>query len=406
MSAVQVKTIFPVYHSSERTVFELDNNEVYLSSFRLSNIQPKPSGGASYQPLVGCLALFKSVTLYSGAIPVEEARNVSERMAFEQLRSSNQVALDLQHSLTGTIWGGWKVADYNDEDVETIVYGNDEATAKPDATGVITAGATVNLQSILGFLKSDPVCPAVPNMRIVIEWRTDDAHNVFRGDFAGTYSIQEPVLFVDCVRSPALLKKVKQNSFKVPYYVNEYDRVRISAAAENEVQEDTIRLSAFRGKFVNRVLVVNVPEYLASHEVTVLKKDASWAMKAEKWNIRVNGRNMFALNAVDSQQKKLSLLASTYGNINVPQGTQFWDLANLAESFLHDSSIDDFRGKVSYGGFVLGDRVSEMEIVYARTGEGAAEALNNYRLPFFLDVWGEVAKELSVSGNKVVVSYV
>ncbi|MAG85852.1 MAG: hypothetical protein CMB97_00340 [Flavobacteriaceae bacterium] len=406
MSAVQVKQLFPTYHSSDRTEFRLDNNEVYLSSFRLANIQPKPSAGIAYQPLVGCGSLFKSVTLYSGATPIEEARNVHELLAFEQLRSSNQVALDLQHALNGTIWGGWKVGGYNSVKVEKIEYGSTQASAKPDDTAVITAGATLNLQSVFGFLRSDPVCPAIPNLRIVIEWRTGDPVNVFGGASAAiTYDdIQAPVLFVDAVRSPALLKKVKQKNFTVPYFVNEFDRVRITAAPADDVQDDTIRLSAFRGKFVNRMLMVNVPEYTASHADNVMKKDASIAMAREKFNVRVNGRNMFALGGVDSQQKKLSLLSSTYGGINVPEGTQFWDLESRAESFLHESNVDNLRGKMSYGGWVLGDRVSEMEIVYERYGTGVAAA-NNLRLAFYLDVWGEVAKQLTVSGEKVVVSY-
>ena len=407
MSAVQVKQIFPTYHSSERTEFRLDNNEVYLSSMRLANIMPKVSGTINYPPTLGCGSLFKNVTLYSGAIPIEEARNVHELLGFQALRNSNSVDLDLNHATSGSIWGGWKVGNFNDQDVETIVYGNTSASVKPSTTAEITESATLNLQSILGFLRSDPVMASLPDVRIVIQWRTGDAHNVFRGDSAAiTYEMEEPVLFVDCVRSPQLLKKVKQKSFKVPYFVNEFDRVRISAAPENEPKEDNIRLSAFRGKFVNRMLMVSVPEYLASHDITVMKNDASWAMKNEKWNVRVNGRNVFALGGVDSQQKKLSLLASTYGGINLVQGTQFWDLESRTESFIHESSVDDFRGKLSYGGWVLSDRVSEIEVIYEREGEGATEAENNYRLPFFLDVWGEVAKEVSVSGNKVVVSYV
>lgn len=408
MTAIQTKQIFPTYHSASRSEFRLED-DVYLSSFRLANIQPKPDGAINYQSLVGVGGLFKTITLYSGDVEIEQARNVHEWLAFQQLRSANPVALDLQHQLNGTRWGGWVVGARNGSGVETVNYGDNEPNVKPDDTAAITAGGTVNLSSIFGFLKQDEVLPAIPNLRIVVEWRTGEPANVFAGISAAlTYEMQEPVMFVDAVKSPALLKKVaEKSSYSLPYFVNEFDVLRVNASGAIAVganPEESLPVSAFRGKSVRRLMMVNVPETVGNIAASVLKKDASIAMRAERINLRINGRNYFALNAIDSQNKKLSVLASAWGSMNVPSGCQFWDLTGFSTSYMDGSNIEHLRGKLSYFGCFLGQRISEMEVVFQRTGYGATVA-DVRRAPFNLNVWGEVAKSLRVSGGNVVVSY-
>ena len=410
MTAIQTKQIFPVYHSADRSEFRLED-DVYLSSFRLANIQPKPSGPITYQSLVGVGALFKTITLYSGDVEIEQARNVHEWLGFQQLRTPNPVALDLQHQLNGTRWGGWKLgARGATSGVETVNYGDNEPNVKPDVNAEITAGGTLNLSSVFGFLKQDDILPPIPNLRIVVEWRINEAANVFAGISAAiNYTMQEPVLFLDSVKSPELLKKVaEKSSYSLPYFVNEFDVLRVSSggaiAADAVAPEESLTVNAFRGKSVRRLMMVNVPETVGNIAADVLKKDASIAMRAEKINLRINGRNYFALNAIDSQSKKLSVLASAWGSMNVPAGCQFFELDDFANSYMEGSNIEHLRGKLSYFGCFLGQRISEMEVVYQRTGYGATAAILQ-RAPFNLHVWGEVAKSLRVSGGNVVVSY-
>ena len=413
MSQIQTRQLFPHYHSSTRTEFRLDP-KVYLNTMRLANLQPHPNGASKYQYLVGVGGLFKNITLYSGNTVIEESRNTHEWLAFNQLRSSNPVALDIEHSLNGTRWGGWKVGSRNDENVEMIEYGDLHPSAEPDHNTPpdISKGATLSLQSALQFLKADDVVPLIPDLKIIIEWRNDPA-NVFAGDSTAiTFSMQEPVMFVDEVVGPKLLKTVQEKrNYSIPYYVMEFDRVRLDAVANDVVQEKTITLRGFNGKSVRRMVVVNVPEGNAQHDITAIKKDGSSSQTSEKFNFLVNGRSYFPQGGIDSENKKLETLSYSWGtpNIQIPQGIQFNELTNRVTSFLHGTDVDNLRGMLSYFGMYLGQRISELQVVYSRTGRNSVSGVpageNNELLGFYMDVWCEVGRVLSVNNGRVQVSY-
>ena len=408
MSQIRTHQLFPQYHSSTRTEFRLEP-KVYLNTFRLANIQPHPSGPIHYQYLNGVGCLFQSITIFSGNTVIEESRNTHEWLAFNQLRSSNPVALDIEHSLSGTRWGGWKLGPRNDEDVEMIEYGDTAPTVGPDDDPTdLTKAGTLSLQSALQFLKADDVVPLIPDLRIVIEWKTDS--DVFAGDSDDiTFSMDEPVLFADEVVGQKLLSSVtEKTNYRIPYYVMEFDRVRIRSVVNEAVQDETVTLRGFNGKSVRRMLVVNVPESNEHHGTDAIKKDGSSSQTLEKFNFLVNGRNYFPQGGIDSENKKLSTLAYSWGtpNINIPQGIQFNELENRETSFLRQSTVDNLRGMVSYFGMYLGQRISELQVVYSRTGRtsGTPEE-NNELLAFYMDVWCEVGRVLSVNSGRVQVSY-
>ena len=414
MSQIQTRQLFPNYHSSSRTVFKLDP-KVYLSTFRLANIQPHPNVTAEYQVNLGVGGLFKSITLYSGNTVIEESRNTHEWLAFNSIRSSNSQALDIDHSLNGTRFGGWKVGARNNQDVEMIEYGDLNPSVRPDHTTPpnISKGGTLSLQSALQFLKADDIVPLIPDLRIEIEWRTGDGANVFQGNSAAiTYSMEEPVLFCDEVVGQKLLSKVRERtSYRIPYYVMEFDRVRIDAVEDDKTQDKTIALRGFNGKSVRRMLVVNVPESPPQHGNTVIKKDGSSSQTLEKFNFLVNSKLYFSQGGIDSENKKLATLAYSWGTpgIQIPQGIQFNELENRVVSFLHGSDVDNLRGMLSYFGMYVGQRIGQqgLEVVYSRTGRdnGGTPANNNELLGFYMDVWCEVARVLSVNNGRVEVSY-
>jgi hypothetical protein len=242
----------------------------------------------------------------------------------------------------------------------------------------------------------------------VIEWKTDS--DVFAGDSDDiTFSMDEPVLFADEVVGQKLLSSVtEKTNYRIPYYVMEFDRVRIRSVVNEAVQDETVTLRGFNGKSVRRMLVVNVPESNEHHGTDAIKKDGSSSQTLEKFNFLVNGRNYFPQGGIDSENKKLSTLAYSWGtpNINIPQGIQFNELENRETSFLRQSTVDNLRGMVSYFGMYLGQRISELQVVYSRTGRtsGTPEE-NNELLAFYMDVWCEVGRVLSVNNGRVQVSY-
>lgn len=406
--ATQVRTnvLFPVYHSSSRTEFRLDNSKVYLNTWRLANIQPKPSGPIAYTPALACGSLIQNITLFSGDTPIDESRNTHEYLAFEALRSSNAVSLDILHETNGTHWG-FKVGPRNANHIPTIVYTDATPSVKPDENAALATSATLNLQKCLPYLAADDIVPAtkIPNLRLVITWRAGAGGDVFAGvSGAITYSMQEPQLFLDEIVSPEVLAKVnQQKSLSIPYFSLEQDRIKIPVVADGVHRTDTIRINGFNNKSVRRMLLVNVPSAIGNAATDRIKADASIAQHQETFNFRLNGRNYFALGGVDQANKKLDTLAFAWGSISLPQGCQFDKLAKAtADNFLSDD-VSYVQGRLSYGGFWLSDRISDMEVVYSRKGRAAGY---QQLAEFPLDVYGEVAKVLQVGANgRVTVSY-
>ena len=403
MSAqVKTKVIFPVYTSASRTEFRLEN-KVYLNTFRLANLQTKPDvSDVAYVPLGGVTSAIQNIVLFSGNTPIDESRNSHEMLAFSELRNSNAVNLDIAHENTGTKWG-FQVGPRNANDIPTIVFTDDSPSVKPDSSAVLSSAGTLNLQKVLPYLSADDIVPGslIPNLRLVIEWRTNEPNNVFSGASGGVnYEVQEPQLFVDEVVDPSILSKVNsQSSISIPYFSWEQDRVRIPLAVINTIQSANLRINGFNNKSVRRMLMVNIPEDVGTSDAVLMKNDASVAMHEEVFNFRLNGRQMFALNGVNSENKKLDQVSYVFGSLNVPQGCQY-DGLSAGDNFLSDD-VKKLQGHLSYGGFWMGYRISDLELQYKRYGRGAGNQLK----AFYMDIYGEVSKQLVVKGGQVTVAY-
>lgn len=346
MASSQVKTnmIFPNYHNAAlgRTEFRIEP-KVFLNTWRLSGIQAKPAGAdASFPSNLGCASLIKNLHLMSGNTAIEEVRNVSEWMAFETLRNSNSVNLDMEPALTGTDFG-FKVGPRNAVFIPTLVQTKITPEVKPSQTAAVATNGTISLQRVLKFLAADDIVAAniIPDLRLIIEWRVNDINGVFAfnatGDGVTGYTIQEPVLFLDEIVDPRVISKVNsQSSLTIPYFTMEQDRIRMPAVANTVTATNNIRFNAFTNKSVRRMLLVSNPEAVTNTGTDDLKGDASIAMHNEVYNFRVNGRNYFPFAGVDNANKKLDATSYVWGEQNICQGLQFDQLVGDAngDSFL------------------------------------------------------------------------
>ena len=183
--STQVKThqIFPTYHSDARTSFDIPS-KVYLNTFRLANVQPKPDVDGVYQPLVGMEALFKNIILYSQNSILDQSRDAPEWLAFEQLRKGNAHNVGMANPTTGTTWGFHEGAVVNANAtplaaqtlIPSIDFTKSTSVVKPVKDGTsLTNSGTFSLQDCLKFLESDAIVPGtqLPSLRLVIEWQRD-----------------------------------------------------------------------------------------------------------------------------------------------------------------------------------------------------------------------------------------
>ena len=412
MASTQIKThmLHCNYHNATtgRTEFRLPS-KVLLNTWRLSAVGALPSEDVEYVRNLGVGGLIKHIHLYAGKVPVEEVREAHRWVAFESLRNSTLANVDKEPDLTGVSLGYELGGVETDSEVQTIKLANpdgsrvfaDVGTAASQIAGTL---GTFSLNKVLHYLRYDDLIPCnLVDMRLVIEWRMNDAAYVFQSDSGAiTYTMREPVLFVDEVVDPRVVKKVSGGA-SIPYFVMERDTIVIPAAGDGLVQKNLIRFNNFKNKSVRRMLLINNPNIVPDNDTSFIKDDCSATQHQQKINFRVNGREYFPFNGVNQENKALDMTASAWGSLDLANGLQ-WDGLHGAPNFLV-GLVDSYElvGKFSYFGFNLNERVDDIDIIYERTGRGAAES--NQRAAFTMMIYGEVARVLTIKNGQAVVSY-
>ena len=334
--STQIKThqIFARYHSNARTSFDIPS-KVMLNTLRVANIQPKPDVTAKYQELVGMNGLIKNIVLYSQNSVLDQSRDAPEWLAFERLRSGNSRNVGISNPTTGTVWGFHEAEDIKTttQIIPTINFTKTSSVVKPEKDGnsLVNAGTLV-LQDCLKFLTSDAIVPGVhfPSLRLVIEWETD-VTKAFGKTVPASWSMVEPILFIDEVITPKILSKVNSmRNYSIPFISMEKDRVVVPAAVAAQIKADSIKILGFKNKSVRRMVMVNVPNVDSPH----LKKNCSSSQYKEKLNLRLNGKTYFPSTGIDTPAKKLDTLQQAWGVMNVYQGSQFLGLAQIHNNFL------------------------------------------------------------------------
>ena len=403
----------PVYHSNVKTVFKLPE-AVLRSEMLLMNIgaENDQSNNYYYQWLNGCLGLIDSVSLQVNGQPIDELTEAHSWLAFQQMRKSNEQNRSVEHNTVGTRWG-FGVEKYDrGAGVNQALLGfkENEPLIRPQGVLAPERLGMLNLSRCLGLLRDSEMLPPMANVSVVIRWRTD-AQNVFEGNTqantAVVSKINEPSLFVNEVVDEKLTRELSNKAVQIPHFSMERDSVRVAAVVDgDESGTQLFRVSGFQNKFVRRCVLVN--EFLktvagAGADRVVKHNDCSASMHDERWNLRVNNANLFTGRGVFSENRKLDTLADAWGPINILQSTQY-DGLHQANNLLTGSNAENLRGRVSYGGCKVGQRINDLQIQYSRTGStipkdsmGTSE--------FTLACWAEVGKVVNVSHGRVNVAY-
>ena len=385
--------LYPVYHSNQRTVFKLDSKK-YLNDWRLVGLRAKTEGAdANLQFLVGMNAIIKSVTLQSNNLVIDQLRNAHEWLAFEQLRQGNDRNTSLGNELSGSDYG-FKLGSLNDHKIPMISFINTTHEVKADRTSDDKTG-WLNLKRCLKFLQNRYVLPTdrIPNLSLIIEWMPYNKA-LFRGTSSGVtgMTIQEPNLIIDEV-----LDNTPSPDGKLSYKSIEQDRVVIPSVLDMERSDEKYKLNAFNDKFVSRVMCVN-----QSNVTNTSDTDSSSCQDDEVIQVRLNGRNQFS-RPLDNSNKKMDMCSKTWGDLNIPQGCQYAYFDDN-DHFLTGSEVNDIRGFCSFGGWVVNERVNDLEVEYKRLGSDVvrdSQGLDS----FFFDVFCEVGKVLTYNKAGVIVAY-
>jgi hypothetical protein len=387
------------------------------------------AGNSEYNQLVGAYGVVENIQIMSGAQVLDQVRHFDYYSGLKALMHSNSENMSLkrpiQHNKLGVVATG-------NQDVSKGAYANGIkiTNAVPDDFNVLhgadasskardSDGAWFDLKACLGFLDASPYVPmnAYPDLRIVINYKPDQSNNVLNSDI--TLATKRPILVADYETDPEVAMALMREYRGVAFQSVEHERVRVPAVSglANDTiseQEQSYLIKAFNSKFVSKMVIVQTPTqqdtWRTANVNTKFADKGSVSQFQEKYQLRVNGQNIFARSSQTGKMNTLGKMVDTYGDLNISAGMNYCDVAGGADT-IYVAGIDTFVGQGDYLPAQIDDVVQEMKLTYSRTAVGptaAGSASDNAKLRQALDlnIYAMSRKQIVPTADGVVVRYV
>lgn len=407
----QVKThiIDPVSSSNSRTELRLDSGNIYGSNFRITDFGSiLSSGHQRYVGLGGITSLIKNIYLMDGNQVLDQLQNTHEFLAIKHLKRSNEDNASLMRMAEKTALGfelredGTLQENLQINTVVPIPQGyRGEVTDDPDDTAL----GWLSLKECFGFLEASSYVDTdlFPNLRVIIEWRSDIA-NCVMGDQSGvTGDIQHPVLIVDELMDQQKIAEMRANKGSEILYMGwELERFFVNQVATDTKQNLNVNSRAYDNKFLDQIYYINYqPDMLNNNGQNIVKGEHSKAYRLEKLQLSVNGKNLLPFDGVNSPARKLAYMVDL-GDTNQNLFTNEYsrDTNGDAQTTGIDTDSANYRQNVSYGQLVVAQRINNLQVQYERYGMYGGESP-----AFELHIFGRVARKLVHQGGTYKVFY-
>jgi len=391
-SQVKTHVVESHYHDNTRTEIRLEPRN-WFSNWRLANVGATLTGvnNKKWPITSGCSSGIRNIYLYDGNQLLDQKQECHQHVAFNSLRQTNDYNQDVDKELLGSHLG-FQVL----EDKITGSHLPDEGLTNSSST---TSTGWINLRNIFGFLKgmNHVNGQTFRNLRVLIEWRQDFTNLIQISAGLTNLTYLKPQLIVDEDLNPAS----KPMTGSIPYWSVEIDRVYLNAADEDELFSVKTRLNGFNNKFVRRMAIANVdPESATlSDQSNIVLINHSYAEKLENLQVIVNNNTLFEYKGIDTNAKKMALLSDHWGDMNLPLGSDWYSMTAKTSLFSVNSIPYYLTGRLSYYGFSINDKLSNLEIEYNKTPPDDED-------PYQLLFMGEVLKELTISDKGYVIANV
>ena len=399
-STIKTQYLDPrIYVENSRATFELDSNEAaYLPDMRLTFLGVKGTNLTNYNDLVGAMACVRSFTLYDGKQILSALNRQQFYRGFLNQNKVNSV--------------NEKVASYLDcTGLGFSINGTSRKVEKVSASHVVnTTNATTDtawldmreIFPILGQMTHLPTA-VFKNLRLVIEYemgsQVSNATN-------NTLTTLRPVLAVNVMTNPAVVDALNKKMLAVSWLEVEHDQFNIPSApsnVDNVEQTLAIKLNGFNAKRLERMLIVKEIANSALEEnanVTLgFGQFSSQAVFKQKFQLRVNGRNMFPrASGIQGENEMLAHVAESYGDCNCYPGSNQYGL-DISSIVAKGRAV---LGQLSYIGVYVGEKIADLQIDFSRTGladTGGAGGKRATTDELRAHVFGEVRKQLTMSTN-------
>lgn len=412
----------PVIDQSKRfTEIRLDDvNTVYLSSsLKLVNVGYVANPATAYNQLAGVEGQIKRMTLYDGKQVLCQQDQFNRWSAFKNtLHENSENESKRSHLIHNKL--GFRVRKHDTTQFSQVKNG-DVSTGTSDTTqaGAIKGGVYLSdcfdLLKKMSFLHTG----VFKNLRLRIEYESDERKIINRDNATGTATSDTVQLVCEILTDENDIKGATEQALNMVVPHNEYvhDSFQVAenkpagAGTSPSVQTVNALLNAYNGKYVNRMVMMNeysdASKYINAN--LVLGAGSLGSQRPFRSNIqaRINGSNALPDGGIGTSGGKsadaqlLARLVESWGEQN-----------NYYSSFTHQlDSADDNQedginrqGQLGYVGFVVEDKVDNLQIEMKRTSVYDTTAVHKTGDALRVHVFGECRKLLSVSNGQYEVS--
>ena len=427
-SSGSIKTRFfePVHQDQNTLEFNLDNETAYYSDLKLINLGTHRAASDPYSDAAGCYGKIRAIHLLSNGQKLDSLRDANRYLAFLNSlpHPSEQSSLvcneaKCKYSLT----------------VSSVKQELDHRKNSPSSPSNASVGARARANGALSLKTVFPVLAEMvhlntsmmKNIKIRVEFETRPERVVTANTNVANQADPVPLLVADQIINESLVSELdKAYSSPVVWNSIEHDQVGVDSggspgAGTKVVQQTSRKLLGFNDKFLSRVLVIKqnatVAKDVAGNATVGYGTYASPVQYLEKFNVRLNGKNLFVGSGLDTPAKMTMMCADTFGASTMAQGDDRTsigiqnDIDNAAATRYQGmrtkvgNKVNPKVGQCGYIGFSIVDQVQDLQLDYERTNVNDTDVRNRYNNPLILHVYGEVRKMMKIDRSGFRVSY-
>jgi len=412
-----------IFIDKNRVIFELKGHHLaYLPNMRITDLAlTRGVRNSQLNRLAGVYGIVKNARLLDGATELSALREANRYIGFKNQNTNHGFSMAVKNEMIGSqlgfeYQGGIRKLAYNG-------YVPPGASDTKDNSGTFS----IDLRDLFPILSKVSHLPTdlFKNLRVEIEFEklATPCLNVFV-DANQDASVQRPLLAVDYLDNPMIVKKLEPSLKTINWLEIEEDSFHVAnvdataAGTQLAVQVSNEKSNGFQNKHVERIVIAKeiaaVQDgggFLAGNNVRPAYGPlGSYAGFQEKLQIRLNGKNVLPREGLTKPNEVLSYLVDTWGEQVVYPQANTTDVSTAMTNVISQanevSASDDYRGAHSYFGLYLGERIDDLQIRYSRTGlQDTNTSVRPTTDQLRVHVFAEVKKALQVNGGKYNVVY-
>lgn len=394
--------------TNRRTEFRLLENTFYLSNLRLANLGATSDKTEPYNGLVGALSVIKKISLMDGNQLIDTIDNFNILQGFRNYNKSNEKNKGVNSVLTQDSMGF------------KLVTSSDGLTNPQITTEAIIENLTPsNTTTPTSWLYLNDVFPVLNQLqfihtglfkkfRVVLEYTNDYVMVQPSGSGANLNTVQ-PLLIADELQNPEQANEYLKNFKGVQYVSTENDRFTLPGVTSGiGTQNVNLKVQGYNNKTLTRLLMVKTPPQ--GYSYTYISnadsgKASSVALANEKFQLRVNGKNLLPRDGMIGPNERLGMLHDIFGQCNTLPGSNVVSLQNSG-NYYNDDDVS-YVGALDYTGVGVNEKIKDLQLNLTRsTVENTLNPLDNaVNNAYDINLFGEVVKVLTVNNGGYNVTY-